>query len=563
MAEKLFILGLDGATFDLIRPWAAEGKLPNLARLLEEGVQATLTSTMPPVSPPAWCSFATGKNPGRHGILAFTRTDPTTYDVRFENSRTVRGRTFWRIASEAGKRVGAMNVPMTFPPEDVNGFVVGGIFSPSLRSRFVSPPAVQDALLAAVPGYVIECVDVDRARLKGDRLQAFFDRLLVMIEKRVEAIRFLYETQRPDIMSAVIVATDRASHYFWKHMDPKVADQVAPQERGKFTDALLRTYQKCDWAVGEVRKMLDDDTTLFVMSDHGFGPTYRRANLRRWLVENGYLAYSQRPGSRKGTLAHRLALASLRFLPLSVRNTIRHRFPRIANRAISALMVGGIDWSRTKAYVVAEHTALFVNVKGRQPQGVVEPGADYERTRDALIEQLTSWMDPFTGQSVFDKVYKREEIYNGECVEKLPDLILGWRGFEYTYTHELEMLKAPLVSMSISEPTGRWNRCANHRCEGIFLAVGPHVRRGETLADFSIADVAPTALHHVGLPVPRDMDGRVVEQIYDPGYAQAHPPQLGGEAVAAEPGAETARDTASDEDEEVVRERLRDLGYIE
>ena len=116
MGQKLFILGLDGATFDLIKPWAREGKLPNLARLLEEGSHAVLHSTMPPVSPPAWASFATGKNPGRHGILAFTRVDPTTYEVAFENSRSVRGKTFWRIASEAGKRVGAVNIPMTFPP---------------------------------------------------------------------------------------------------------------------------------------------------------------------------------------------------------------------------------------------------------------------------------------------------------------------------------------------------------------------------------------------------------------------------------------------------------------
>jgi len=562
MGQKLFILGLDGATFDLIKPWAAEGKLPNLAALMKEGVHATLRSTMPPVSPPAWCSFATGKNPGKHGVLAFTRTDPTSYEVRFENSRTVHGPTFWRIASDAGKRVGVVNVPMTFPPERVNGFVVAGMFSPSLRSRFVSPERTQQALLGAVPDYIIECVDVDRARVRGDRLQVFLDRVLHMIEKRVEAIRFLYETERPDVMSAVIVAPDRASHYFWKHMDPEVADQVAPEERGKFADALLRTYKKCDWAVGEVRKMLDPETTLFVMSDHGFGPTYRRANLRRWLVENGYLAYTEGAGSRKGTLAHRLALASLRFVPLSMRNWIRHRFPKVASRAISALMVGGIDWPKTTAYVVAEHTALSVNVKGRQPQGIVEPGAEYERVRDEIIEKLTSWIDPFTGKSVFEAVHKREKIFGGECLEKLPDLILGWRGFEYTYTHEVEMINAPLVSLSVGEPTGRWNRCANHRIGGILLAAGPRVRQGVALPDAAIVDMAPTALYHLGLPIPGDMDGHLIKEIYEPGYLEANPPQF-SDVLQKEPARQDAKETYSDEDEAVIQARLRDLGYIE
>ena len=562
MAPKLFILGLDGATFDLIKPWAAEGKLPNLARLMEEGAHGTLRSTMPPVSPPAWCSFATGTNPGRHGILAFTRTDPTSYEIRFENSRTVRGNTFWRIASDAGKRVGAVNVPMTFPPETVNGFVVGGVFSPSLRSRFASPPETQKALLDAVPGYIIECVDVDRARLKGVRLQMFLDQILLMVEKRVEAIRFLYETEKPDLMTAVLVATDRASHYFWKHMDPDVADKVAPDERGKYSDALLSAYQKCDWAVGEVRRMLDPETTLFVISDHGFGPTYRRANLRRWLVENSYLSYAKRGGPGKGTFGHRLALAAQRLVPLPVRNYVRHAFPKIANRAISALMVGGINWPKTTAYVVAEHTALFINVKGRQPQGTVEPGAEYERVRDELIEKLTSWIDPFTGASVFERAYKREDVFSGECLERLPDLILGWRGFEYTYTHELAMVNAPLVEVSVGERTGRWNRCANHRVEGILLAAGPHVRRGATLPDSWIGDVAPTALHHVGVPIPRGMDGRVMDRIYEPGFIQANPPQF-TEMPSPQPVEPAAKDTYSDEDERAIQERLRNLGYLE
>jgi len=560
MDQKLFILGLDGATFDLIKPWAAEGKLPNLAELLATGVHGTLNSPLPPISPPSWASFATGKNPGQHGIFAFTRADPTSYRLRFDNSRTRQGKSFWRIMSEAGARVGALNVPLTYPPEEVNGFVVGGLFSPGLGSNFVSPPEVQRELLAAVPDYIIECFDIEKISLRDkDKSQEYLDKNLRMIDARMRAARSLYVKHKPDCMIAAFVASDRVSHYFWKHMDESSADQVDPVEREKYRDAILTIYQKLDWALGEIRAMLEPGTALFVISDHGFGPSYTRLNFKKWLAENKYLAFAKaRPLSPAKAMAN-LALGAVRYLPMSWRNWGRVRFPRLANRAVSAMLLHDIDWSRTRAYIVAEQVALFINMKGRQPQGIVEPGEKYERLRDELIDKLTHWIDPNTGLSVAERVYRREELYTGTCTERLPDLVIGWRDYQYTFTPDADAKQAPLFSSLLPLPIEKWARCGMHRPNGIFLAHGEGLRGGAETGPHPIWDVAATALYHLGLDVPNDMDGRVMTDIYDPGVIGDRPPSYSGVSSSRE----AVEREFSEEEEQKIEQRLRNLGYLE
>ncbi|MBW2173068.1 MAG: alkaline phosphatase family protein, partial [Deltaproteobacteria bacterium] len=264
---RVYVLGLDGATFDLIAPWVSRGELPNMKRLMDEGSHGSLMSALPAHSAPSWSSFITGKNPGKHGIFDF----------------------IWAIASRYDKKVAVVNVPMTFPPEKVNGIMISGMDAPGIDSNFTYPTALSGEIKRIIGDYSLEAGLWSYIN-KGE-INLAIEKQHETIDKRFEVTKYLMNNYPWDLFVSVFTATDRVQHAFWKYMDPG-HPLYRPEEAKKYGDAILNVYRKMDHIVGYLLDHLSEDTVLFIMSDHGAGLCSNKTlYLNNWLCKEGLLEY--------------------------------------------------------------------------------------------------------------------------------------------------------------------------------------------------------------------------------------------------------------------------------
>jgi predicted AlkP superfamily phosphohydrolase/phosphomutase len=565
MGQRLLVVGLDGATFDLIRPWARAGKLPTLARLLEEGVSAPLRSVPNMNSAPAWSSFATGLNPGKHGIFYFDELIPGTYTKRYLNGSFRHGAPFWRLLSQAGYRVGVINVPMTYPAEEVNGYMLAGLDTPAPGSpAFSWPRDLAADLRAAVGDYIIE--PGIPGYIKAGRRDKARERIFEALEKRLAYALYLARHFPTDCMAVVFTATDAAQHFFWKDMDPTHPEHD-PEEAARYGDTILQVYQRLDRAIAQLMEAMPGATVL-CMSDHGGGFNQRGAEfLNPWLADQGLLHFAA-GGAAGGGLeakARRLAFAALRsgyrwvdtHFSREAKQRLARLLPGLRGRIEGSMTFQGIDWPRTRAYAFGARDDLWVNLQGREPQGTVEPGQEYETLRDLLLARLRATVDIVREEPVVEWAARREEVYHGPFVDRAPDLLIQWRTafvLRGLYLPQEGKPKPPPPPFTPALNNG------GHRPYGIFLMAGDGVRRGVQLPEAHIMDLAPTILHYFGVPIPADVDGRVLREVWAPESEPAcrEVQRAGGEAVRPPREAEY-----SEEEERLIEERLRGLGYVE
>ncbi|UCC68526.1 MAG: alkaline phosphatase family protein, partial [Armatimonadota bacterium] len=291
---KVCVIGIDGATFDLMRPLAASGKLPALSRIMEEGASGPLLTVPSLNSAAAWTSFLTGTNPGRHRLFDFYQQVPNSYRIRFLNGADRDGESLWSLLTREGRKVGVINVPMTFPAEAVNGFLIGGLDAPGIKSPgFAHPPEIMQELRREVGRYILLPGMV--GYMLAGREQEGLDRLEECLVRRLAAAKHLIRTREWDFFMVVFNAVDSVQHCFWKYMDPDFAGPTE-EERSRFGDAISHFYHLADDAIAELRAEMPDDTTLIVMSDHGAGPRHLAARqLNPWLESIGLLRF-QPPG---------------------------------------------------------------------------------------------------------------------------------------------------------------------------------------------------------------------------------------------------------------------------
>ena len=571
--SRVFVVGWDGATFDLIKPWVAQGKLPNIARVLERGAHGDLRSTLPPMTFPAWSSFLTGKNPAKHCIFDFTKERAGSYDLEFVNGGQRRAPSFWKILSDAGKKVISISVPCTFPPEPVNGIVMSGFdaaglggSSAKLDPRGMYPSELYDELESAVGGHPIGSFPIKE--INEGRPDEALAKLLHVIGRKAATAKYLMQEKEWDCAMILFGESDGSGHHFWKYCDPK--SPLFTDKPGGMQDSILRVYQELDRELGEIMELLPDDTTLLMMSDHGFGGVSNVALYPNcWLREQGVLNFRGGLFRLRSRMLEGLKHWAVATLPNSIQKMIS-RFARAQVGGIEAkVRFGIIDWAGTQAYFDENpyYPALRINLKGRQPKGVVEPGAEYEAVRDRLIEALESWVHPRTGEKVVERAYRREEMYSGPGLEEAPDILVHWATHEeYTYAFKLSAKSKDLAWTEELDPHRPDNmafftgKSGSHRDEGIFLAEGPGVRASEELQGARIIDVAPTILHLLGVPVPEDMDGRVLTEMFD---ADAVSTDVAIGAAVGETAAVGADADYSADDKVVISDRLRALGYID
>ncbi len=560
MTARLLIIGLDGATFDLIEPWV--GELPHLARLMREGAWGRLRSTVPPATFPAWTSLMTGVNPGQHGIYDFTRRIPGTYQVEFVNATHRRVPTLWRILCDAGLRVGVMGVPATYPPEHLHGFQISGFDAPvavGIDRSFVYPPELYDEIRQAVGEY--RTTDFQEVRIgPGWHAMAYRSLLEVLAVKQAIAA-YLLQREPWDCFMALFGEADTVSHHFWLHHDPASPRHLAGA--GEFGDAIRTVYRRLDEAVGALLA-LAPGAHVVIASDHGFGGAGAKAvHINRRLAECGLLRFRRRGIADAGTDAvRRLALR----LPARVQERVFRRAGPWTGALESRRRFAGLDWAGTRAFSEEQNTfpGVWINQRGREPQGTV-PADEYESARDAVIAALRAWRDPVTGQAVVAHAWRREEVYQGPYVSEAPDIVVEF-ALDHDYSYAVQGSGGrPGLSVRVlgrREYLGAKGPGMNgtHRPEGVLLLAGPGIRSSIHLSRAHITDVAPTILHLLGLPVPSYMDGRVLTEALRP---PPSPPRTGEGKGGRGDGERLVSTPYTPAEEAAVAARLRALGYLE
>jgi predicted AlkP superfamily phosphohydrolase/phosphomutase len=530
---KLLILGLDAATLDLINPWVAEDKLPNIAHLMSAGASGRLASILPPVTPPAWTSFMTGKNPGKHGIFEFMEMPPGTYSLRYLDATSRRTKTVWRMLNDAGYTMGTMNIPFTYPPEHLDGFQISGMATPSESSPFIYPPELRCELENCLGKFRFDPRFLGFMSTNRRRRQVLDD-MKNLDDQWLRASLYLIEKHPADVMMFTFMSIDTVQHHFWQYMDPThhYHDASAAQE---FGDAVFRVYQRLDTAVGRIIEKVSSDTSVFVVSDHGGGPTSdRRLYLNRFLAQLGLLYYIETKNSPLQKIAQDFLRRSYDFLrgSLSPRQKIWFAdvFPMLRKRFETAVTsYSSIDWSRTKAFcseVLASPPGIRINRKGAMPAGIVDEGEDESLLR-LIAQKLSELRDPRTGETIVKRVFRRDEIYHGPYCDEAPDLTLDWWDTSLFSTSPSlpERTGEPLVEIIERKPptTAEWG--GTHRRDGILIAHGKPFRKGIEIEGARLIDMAPTILHLMGQAAPDDMDGRVLEELFEPEFHARQPIQ--------------------------------------
>ena len=530
--NRVLIIGLDGATFNLIRPWAEQGYLPNLQKLMAQGAWGEMQSTIQPITAPAWTTMITGVNQGKHGLYDFVRRKTDSYAMEVTNASHVNAPTFFDLASQQKKRVIAINVPYTFPPRPVNGICIGGPFAPVVSPELVYPEEFFTRLKEIAPDYFIL---PDYEATHADPMAAYAQRLIKEVELREQVSIALMDSEEWDLFMVVIMATDEVQHAFWHCMDAKPGDPNYP-----YRNAIREVYERADRAIGRLleRANQDDDkpTYTFVVSDHGFGHSKYMINLNRWLMEKGLLAFQSaednRLGAAKRKAVKQLATAYRRYLPSRVRELLRRRmgnraFERMKGEIESALFTSGLDWPSTRVYALGAGGNLFVNLRGREPQGSVEPGIEYEELRTEVIQALQEFEDPETGEALVRRTYRREELYQGPYLERAPDLIIQWKDYANWGRGRYDS-HAPVFESNKKIDFTEIPLTGTHRPEGILIANGPAIKPGTHLQGSHLLDVAPTILSLLELPGHQGLDGHFLQDAFKPEMVKEYPSDIYG-----------------------------------
>ena len=542
VAEKVLILGLDGATLNVLNPLMAEGRMPRLKAGVEAGACGTLYSTVPPITPAAWTTFLTGRQPGSHRILDFEGYDVRTGRLRLNSTRSSEHvRNIWQILSDRGLKVGSVNVPMTYPPTPVNGFMVTGFETPGPESDFAYPPELKQLILERWPDPTLK--SKWRKKLGGGN-GLFADNLAYLsnsFHQGAAMTTWAGDRYGWDVLMVVFKLVDNLQHKTWKYIDPRWADRN-PVRR----DLVKNCFEELDKAIGTLLDYAASHGAAVIMvSDHGHGSLEGKVFPNRFLQHWGYLKL-RGAGARLATRAR--LFRDRRFGP-------KHQIAPLYDLERHV----PLDLSQTRACVMHAGNAgfLYINLKGRQPGGIVEP-SDYERLRDELIERFTGeecrvrapWGETI---ELFPEAYKPEELYDCSREDEpwLPDVLL--------IQHE----KLAVVRR-LNRNTVRWLSYrrleGTHRKEGTLIATGPGIaRRTDVVA--GRVDCAPTILAMLGLRVPDDMTGRVITELFDRPLISER--ERAAEAVPTLAASREADHVYTQAELDEVTSRLADLGYLE
>jgi len=556
--SRVLVIGIDGGTWDLLDPLMSDGTMPKLKDLLRGAARGVLRSVDPPLTPAAWSTVLTGKDPGGHGIFDFLRT--------FSGFSTLKGRDRYVVSSRllprpylydhlgnAGKRVISINVPLTYPPHEINGLMVTGMFTPR-GSDFTHPASLREKLKdyeidlgpGEGPQMATWLLSLEETAEPVPRLVPRASRRV--LGKRTDTTLTLMKEEPWDFLFVVFTCPDRICHHFWRTMhdqsNPALAD---------VNEEIRQFYRELDASIARLVDAAGPQASVLLVSDHGFGPfAKRKVNFDLWL-EREKLAFRRRWAPLailRKVPGNALARAAVKRLLTLLLPAHKHRrlIQRVEDRQTQRDRVTDNRRTLVRARTFWACTCGFdVNPE------LAPPGSQkYEEVRTHLIEKLRTLQDPETGENVVKEALPREEVYHGPFAATAPDVVAR------LHTDYMPRFDPWAKDKRFIGPLEHPERQGNHRYEGIFALISPHATKGQ-LPPSGLADIAPTVLYLFGLPIPDDMTGDVIRRAIRPDYIEGNPPRR---CAVAEVGRSSEESAYSAEEEAEIEGRLRDIGYL-
>jgi len=455
--KKLMIMGLDSAPPELVFD-KFHDELPNLRGLMEHGVYARMRSSDPPITIPAWMVMATSRNPGSLGLYGFRHRKGFSYtDGWIANSLSVRAEKIWDTLARAGMRACVVGVPPSYPPTPVNGELISCFITPDANREYTHPPELKREIEALVGPYPFD------VEFRTDQRNQLLKDLHQMTDIHFQIMEHLMTTRPWGFFMFVEIGLDRMHHAFWKYYDK---EHPKHEPGNQYENAMLDYYKRLDEHVGRLLKKIDDDTIVVVVSDHGVKGMRGAFCVNEWLIREGYLFLKETP------------------------------------RSVVELEKAAIDWSRTKAWAWGGYYArVFFNVKGREPQGIIEP-AEFENERDKLAKRLEEINDP-SGRRMETRAYKPEALYPVSVGDR-PDLMVY---FDDLYWRSAGTLGHGDIYLSEND-TGPDD--AVHSQHGIFILYDRELKQRGQIEDIDILDIAPTLLDRMRITIPFSMEGKPI-----------------------------------------------------
>ncbi|MGB0955454.1 MAG: alkaline phosphatase family protein [Panacagrimonas sp.] len=533
-ATKTLFIGLDGCTFTVLdqmtRELPGEGlTMPFMKSLMENGVRAKLRSTPNPLTPPAWCSVMTGKNPGAHGVFDFIRAEDrggevywTLYDARDIDSETI-----WSICSRKKRSVAALNFPLTAPaPGGLNGSIVPGFIPAKHLRRNTHPRELFERIKTQIPGFDPKELawDFDKEKqamesLSADETAQWVRYHLPREEQWFKVAEFVLENDRPELMAVMFDGTDKIQHQAWAWLDQDLLPQNPQGHDKQMREVCLEYFRNLDRYIEKLVTMAGPETQVFFASDHGFTASTFVLRINAYLAEKGYLAWAESDGSEQA---------------------LRREASDFAN----------LDWSKTTAYCrTPSSNGIHIRVAEKPGDPGIAP-EDYESFREKLIEDLYALKDPQSGEPVITDVLKREEWFPGPHMEKACDLTLVLRDHGFVSIKNL----SPCVAQ-------RPHAAGTHHPDGVFIAAGPGIPASGEVELRQIVDVAPTLLYSLGVSIPSDFEGEIPKSFFDETWMQENPPKKGAKTRASA-RRELDQEMDAGEKQQII-EQLQMLGYME
>lgn len=507
--NRLLVVALAEATFDLIIPWMEEGELPAFKKFFEEGTTGKLKSSVPMITPQMWGNLITGKNPGHHGLFDFWQRGK---DGKFKevNGSQIKVKPIWKLLTEKGLSSGIVNIPFTYPPQKINGFMISGEDAPGAHPSIAYPNKIYNEVVEKFGRYRLKDI-FPGGRKKEDYLTLVEED----IRKQTDVLVYLILKNNWDFFFTFYSATAITQHYFWKDM------QLSNNE---YKDIIKNAYKSLDAAIDRLIKSAGENTIVFLISECGAGPLISGVQINTWLQKERFLTFKNSNGKSQKKISSSKGKSLLRSKISDFRKNVQTHIPQSLfyftnknmhwlKRWIQTYLAGSdIDWNKTLAFSRGKEGDIFINLKGRDPNGVVEQ-EQYENVRDQIIQKLSSLIDPSNGKKAVNKVYRREELYSGPYIEFAPDLIIDWVDSSYMPTESDRDKDSVFVERWRANMN--WPTSGSHRTDGILLARGPGITKNKKIENSGIIDMTPTWLYLLNQEIPNDMEGNVIRDLFD------------------------------------------------
>lgn len=528
------ILGLDGATWDILRPLLKTGHLPELEAIVTEGQTGSLKSTFPPITAPAWLSMATGQNPGKTGVFYFlNRDDPNSFDFEPLGSDKFQGQSFWDILATDDQSVGIFNYPMLYPPYETDGFMVSGLGSDA-EDTIMYPESLGAELDEVTDGYQVKVPYADPKY--QERPKKLERDLIDIVDKRERAIEYLLAEKNPDHFFGVISATDWAQHYFWRYHDE---DHILYEPDSEFGETLTRVWKRVDETVGKVAERANqNDAQLFIVSDHGFGPVNRTFNSNNWLRRDGFVHEADESVLTKAQTEYFPYLRRVGEGIVSVIPQLND-FAKSVGKSIRKTPGENVDFDSSVAFAPRQNLTC----------GMIYMLSDREADKREVISKLEQAVAKDSVAKDI-QIHEPDDLYEGPKTELAPDLLFEIDDFECAVDPR-STTGDELFSMGPPSKA----RNGGHNREGIFIASGPDVASGSD-SKARIYDIAPTLLHLHDQPIPEEMDGDVLFDVFESDEIDEETNRVPIRTLVKQ------GDNIERGDDEEVQQRLEDLGYI-